>query len=66
MEKEATPALTGATVIGMTCSEWFEQPAAINKTIDTTSTLAFLIVIYSSLSSKGLFFPSFKVGSSER
>jgi len=65
-EKEATPALAGATVLGMTCCVWFEQLAAIEKPTNKTSTLAFLIVISSSLSSKGLFFPSFQDGSSER
>ena len=55
-EKEATLALADAAVLGMTCGVWFEQPATINKTTDTTSTLAFFIDISSSLSSKGLFF----------
>ena len=65
-EKEAKLALADAAVLGMTCGVWFEQPATINKTTDTTSTLAFFIDISSSLSSKGLFFLLSKVGSSER
>ena|ERR1700674_2370487 len=55
-EKEAILALAGATVLGVTCCVWFEQPAAMNKTTKTTSTLAFFIAISSSLSFKGLFF----------